>query len=57
MARFFNMHLCENYHIVPLKLTRYHHKSVGVNLREKRKEASVIFVVSKEASLELKRNM
>ena len=51
------MHLCENYHIVPLKLTRYHHKSVGVNLREKRKEASVIFVVSKEASLELKRNM
>lgn len=50
-ARFFNMHLCENYHIVPLKLIRYHHKSLGVNLRDKKKGSKCTFVVSKEASL------
>ena len=36
-TRFFNMYLCENYHIIHLKLTRYHHKSVGVNLKDKKK--------------------
>ena len=37
------MHLCENYHIVPLKLIRYHHKSVGVNLRDKKKGSKCKF--------------